>query len=1131
MECLAEQLIAWLQQGGSTAANIFDADTILVQSPGMAQWLKIQIAESLGIAANLDFPLPSSFIWQLYRQHVPELPEQSAFTKPNMTWKLMSILPALLDQLEFLSIRDYLSDEQPLKCYQLCHKIADVYDQYLVYRPHWILAWEQGEDSLPDTDISEHPWQPILWRALSKHSQELAESVHHRANLHQQLLQELVKQAEPGEDNADKPLLVFGLSAMPLQQLEVLAAIAKKRDVVIFWFNPSQHYWGDVVDSKTQAKAKLQEIDSVDRQQQTASQADYLDVGNPLLSSWGKLGRDYQDMLLNLDLQQHDEFIETQANTALQYIQDEVLNLQFRGAQQPLSAAELLSNGQQYPKISLSLTDHSLQVHACHSKVRELEVLHDQLLSLFEQYPQWHPGDVIVMMPDVAAYAPFIEGVFGGVESNLNIPYAISDRNLGEESPILNSFIELMKLHQSRLTLSDVLAICEVPAVQARFDISLSEFELLQHWLVDAGVRWGWDQADKNRWDLPAEQQNTWLFGLTRLLAGYAMGAEHLYQGVSQCASDFAPELIAPYGDIEGQQAVALGKFYLFAQILIDALAFCQEAASITDKVSIALELVEKLYLPEEHEQALLIELRQAIELMLTHQHQYTQTIEQDIFVSELELNLQNKGVGQRFLAGYVNFCTLMPMRSIPFKAVCLLGMNDGDYPRQVLPLGFDLMRKGAAKRGDRSRRLDDRYLFLEALLSAREVLYLSYQGFSQKDNSLRSPSILLSELLEYCQHCFCLEEHQQLPVSETEQHLLAHLQTQHALQPFAARYFQPDSTLQHTQQNTQHSPQKISLHSYQEHWLRVAKQQGKQVQPQLFLAGSLPVSIDPLNSAQDTDNNELALDDLINFFINPAKAFFIQRWQCRFSNFSTVNQDDEPFAFDALDKYKLNERLIAEDKQTDWEQRLGAEGKLPLANSGAIYLRQIEKQSELIVKQLALLCNEHEASKQEVNLVINELKLVAWIDQFYGQNLVMWRAGKVRAKDKLTLYLNWLCLCAKPPAIGLGQAHFIGTDKPFSLPIIAAEEALQQLDLFVSVWRMGQTQAVHFYPETAWEWLKTQDPDKTLQKFVGNNFSVGEGQEAHIQRLCPDLSVHFEEFCQLSEQLMLPLFNYGGGK
>ncbi len=152
MECLADSLINCLQETAGQGVSVFDPDQILVQSPGMSQWLKIQIAEKLGIAANIDFPLPSSFIWQLYQQHIQHLPEQSAFTKPNMTWKLMSILPTLLEKPEFAAIEQYLSDSQPLKLYQLAGKIADVYDQYLVYRPDWIIHWEAGHNDLPDTN-------------------------------------------------------------------------------------------------------------------------------------------------------------------------------------------------------------------------------------------------------------------------------------------------------------------------------------------------------------------------------------------------------------------------------------------------------------------------------------------------------------------------------------------------------------------------------------------------------------------------------------------------------------------------------------------------------------------------------------------------------------------------------------------------------------------------------------------------------------------------------------------------------------------------------------------------------------------------------------------------------------------
>ncbi len=1138
MECLAESLISCLQETsgqGAQGVSVFEPDQILVQSPGMSQWLKIQIAEKLGIAANIDFPLPSSFIWQLYQQHVENLPDQSAFTKANMTWKLMSILPTMLEQAEFAVIEQYLSDPQPLKLYQLAGKIADVYDQYLVYRPDWILHWEAGQNDLPDTnDISiceSHPWQPILWRALVSNSQALGESPFHRANLHHTLLQALHSSVnQDNEAKTTKPLMVFGISAMPMQQLEVLSALAETRDVLIFWFNPSQHYWGDIVDKKTQAKAQLKAIDNT-----ALAGVEFLDIGNPLLASWGKLGRDYQDMLLGLELQQQDCFIDIQPECLLQHIQSDVNNLQFRATADELDASELLSNGKVYPKVEIAQSDNSLQVHACHSKVRELEILHDQLLKRFNDNPDWHPGDVIVMMPDVATYAPFIEGVFGAVDHKLVIPYAISDRNVGQVSPLLSSFLQLMKLHQSRLTLSEVLSLLEVPAVQRKFSIDPQEFELLQHWLTDAGVRWGWNAQDKQRWDLPAEKQNTWVFGLQRLLAGYAMASTELYQGKQ--------ELISAYADIEGQQAVALGKCYQFIGALLKVLAFCQQPQNIQQKVKQALELLSELYDADEAEQSDLLILRETLEKMLVHSHQYTDEIDQDVFVSELQQNIQETGVGQRFLAGYVNFCTLMPMRSIPFKMVCLLGMNDSDYPRQSVPMGFDLMHLAPAKRGDRSRRLDDRYLFLEALLSAREQLYFSYQGFSQKDNSPLAPSILLSELMEYCQQGFCLFGQLALDVEDTEKNLLAHLTLKHKIQPFNQAYF--DTDLAHNKPE--------SYLSFNQKQQAISEQLQQPSQALMF-------NTDPLTQSLE-QSTQLELDVLIQFFQNPAKSFFIQRWQTRFYSLGQQNSDEEPFAFDGLDKYQLNQRLIQHsldmslnasseivgdddgaetDLATELQNNqpntissllneLRAEGKLPAGQSGELALRPLVKQSTQLAEQISHL-NQSLTTAQSVDieLMINDMTLVGRVDSLYGQNLILWRAGKLRAKDRITLYLQWLCLCAQFPQTGLNQAHFISTEKLYSLPVIEKQMALQQLTIWLDHWQRGADQILHFYPEAAWQWVTSQDINKTLNSFKGNDYAAGEGTEAHIQRVCSDLTAHFEPFSQIAEELLLPLVELG---
>ena len=273
-------------------------------------------------------------------------------------------------------------------------------------------------------------------------------------------------------------------------------------------------------------------------------------------------------------------------------------------------------------------------------------------------------------------------------------------------------------------------------------------------------------------------------------------------------------------------------------------------------------------------------------------------------------------------------------MRSVPFKVVCLLGLNDGDYPRQVVPVGFDLMRIGKARRGDRSRRLDDRYLFLEAILSARKRLYLSFQGYSAKDNSERSPSILLSELLEYTEQTFCLAGDDVLPVKDCAENLLQHLYHEHALQPFNPVYFTPDRTTG-------------IANSFQTHWLALAQQ----LSVGTFHADkevdfcSAPLKVLPEHS----QTSAVELDELLAFFSNPAKAFFTQRWQTRLTRIYEAQSDDEPFELDALARYILNERFVV-TQQEDWTTRLRAEGKLPTGNIADISLQPVYKQSQALL-------------------------------------------------------------------------------------------------------------------------------------------------------------------------------------
>lgn len=1100
MEALEAQLIELISQPNPVEASYFNPllpQTILVQSPGMAQWLKIEIADHLGIAANLEFPLPSSYIWQLYQHYFQDLPDRSAFTKPSMTWKLMAILPTMLEKPLFAQLRDYLQDDSGLKRYLLCQKIADVYDQYQMYRPQWLLDWEQGIDEAEDLVLGQHQWQPELWRQLVAKTVELGESVYHRANLHQMLLSQLRNDSTLAKQG---PLYIFGLSAIPRQQLEVFDALGAHMQVYIFWCNPSQHYWGDIIDNKQKARLTVK----VQSESGLAEQNEYFDIGNPLLSSWGKLGRDYQEMLLKLDVQQHDLFIDAPANNLLSHLQSEVLNLTMRGSESALSAGELLSNGSAFPKIELQQNDSSLVIHSCHSKTRELEVLHNYLLDQFNREPSLSPGDVIVMIPDVAQYAPYIDGVFGAAQNELFIPYAISDRNAADESTIIESFLQLVSAHQSRLGVTELLAILDVPAVQNKFSISPAQLEDIRFWLQDANVRWGWDEQDKQRWDVPDDGQNTWLFGLNRLLAGYALNGGSLYhhqQGV-----------IAPYRDIEGQAALALGKLYRFSLILSKVLDYCQQTADIESKVDGALQIIEQIYAVDDKELIYVNQLRQAIEEIGNHASQYADPIDQDIFVSQLKQVLQEKGVGQRFLAGYVNFCTLMPMRSIPFRQVCLLGMNDGDYPRQTLPVGFDLMRQSPVRQGDRSRRLDDRYLFLEAILCAREQLYLSYQGMSGKDNSERNPSVLLSELLDYCQHTYCLQGQLALKPELTQKNLRNHLITVHPLQPFSEQYFAGTDS---------------SLSSYVQHWLDVAKMQQHSDRLDAFLAAPL--------AQQEEENGVLELDQLVNAWSNPAKHLFTQRWRTSLNIYLQSVQEHEPFDLDPLSRFSFVQRILdgcittqgnVADNAQHVVERLRAEGALPLAEKGEIVAQQLTEISTQLLENVEFFTSSQGPQKQEVDLSFDTLRLVGWIEGVYGENLVMCRAGKLRAKDKLRLWIHWLCLCACARQ-GLERAYFVCTDRNYALAALDPVQAKSELAKLLQGYQQMSQQALYCYPESAFNWVKTADKSKTLQTFAGSGWQAGEGDEPHIARICPDLDGVFEQFISACDTIYAPIADF----
>lgn len=1090
----------------------FEPEMILVQSTGMAQWLQMTLSQKFGIAANIDFPLPASFIWDMFVRVLPEIPKESAFNKRSMSWKLMTLLPQLLEREDFTLLRHYLTDDSDKrKLFQLSSKAADLFDQYLVYRPDWLAQWEAGH--LVEGLGEAQAWQAPLWKALVEYTHELGQPRWHRANLYQRFI-ETLESATTCPSGLPSRVFICGISALPPVYLQALQALGKHIEIHLLFTNPCRYYWGDIKDPAYLAKLLTRQRrhsfedrelplfrDSENAGQLFNSDGEQ-DVGNPLLASWGKLGRDYIFLLSDLENSQElDAFVDVTPDNLLHNIQSDILELENHA----VAGVNLEEFSRSDNKRPLDPQDSSVTFHVCHSPQREVEVLHDRLLAMLEEDPTLTPRDIIVMVADIDSYSPFIQAVFGSAPADRYLPYAISDRRARQSHPVLEAFISLLSLPDSRFVSEDVLALLDVPVLAARFDITEEGLRYLRQWVNESGIRWGIDDDNVRELELPATGQHTWRFGLTRMLLGYAMESA---QGEWQS--------VLPYDESSGLIAELVGHLAsLLMQLNIWRRGLAQERP-LEEWLPVCRDMLNAFFLPDAETEAAMTLIEQQWQAIIAEGlgAQYGEAVPLSLLRDELAQRLDQERISQRFLAGPVNICTLMPMRSIPFKVVCLLGMNDGVYPRQLAPLGFDLMSQ-KPKRGDRSRRDDDRYLFLEALISAQQKLYISYIGRSIQDNSERFPSVLVQELIDYIGQSHYLPGDETLNCDESEARVKAHLTCLHTRMPFDPQNYQPGN-----------------LQSYAREWLPAASQAGKAhsefVQPLPF---TLPETV-PLETLQ-------------RFWAHPVRAFFQMRLQVNFRTEDSEIPDTEPFILEGLSRYQINQQLLnALVEQDDAERlfrRFRAAGDLPYGAFGEIFWEtQCQEMQQLADRVIA--CRQPGQS-MEIDLACNGVQITGWLPQVQSDGLLRWRPSLLSVAQGMQLWLEHLVYCASG---GNGESRlFLRKDGEWRFPPLEAEQALHYLSQLIEGYREGMSAPLLVLPESGGAWLKTcydaendamLDDESTLQKartkflqaYEGNMMVRGEGDDIWYQRLWRQLTPEtMEAIVKQSQRFLLPLFRF----
>ncbi|AIN13028.1 exodeoxyribonuclease V subunit gamma [Yersinia pseudotuberculosis] len=1090
--------------------NPFQQEVVLVQSPGMAQWLQMQLAQQFSIAANIVFPLPATFIWDMFTRVLPDIPKESAFSKEAMTWKLMWLLPDLLENPLFSPMKRYLSDDgDRRKIHQLAARVADLFDQYLVYRPEWLESWERGQliEGLDDAQ----QWQALLWVELTRYTRQLEQPEWHRANLYQRFIHQLLK-SDVCPQGLPKRVFICGISALPPIYLQALQALGKHIDIHLMFTNPCRYFWGDIQDyaflAKLQSRKRRHYRESIElslfRHPQQAEQLFNTDgeqnLSNPLLASWGRLGRDHMYLLSQIDeIQEVHAFVDIEPDNLLHGIQHDMLELEDHAVIG--TTPETLARSDQ--KRRLDLDDRSLSFHVCHSPQREVEVLQDHLLGLLAADPELTPRDIIVMVVDIDSYTPYIQAAFGNAPSERYLPFAISDRKASQAHPALHAFITLLDLPQSRFTAEQVLALLEVPALATKFGITEDGLRRLRQWVGESGIRWGLDDDNVRELSLPATGQHTWRFGLTRMLLGYAMDST---------AGDW--QGILPYDESSGLAAELAGQL---ADMLMHLSQWRQQLGQpreLSEWLPICRQLLDTFFDQDNDTEAALVLIEQQWQKVIGYgiAAQYPDVVPLNLLRDELAARLDNERISQRFLAGPINFCTLMPMRSIPFKVVCLLGMNDGVYPRTLPPQGFDLMAK-KVRRGDRSRRDDDRYLFLEALLSAQQQLYISYIGRSIQDNSKRYPSVLVSELIEYVAQSYHLPGDEKLSADDSAQRVTQHLLCWHARMPFSAENFIKNSELQ----------------SYAAEWLPSAESKGH-AHPNF----NQPLQAEPLA--------EITLDELVRFYRHPVRAFFQLRLGVNFVIEETELPDEEPFTLDNLSRYQFNTQLlnalINEDDINSVFARARAAGVLPYGSFGELYWES--QQDEMVPLAEQIRSERKENHSIELNIEFADITVTGWIHQVQDDGLVRWRPSILTAVDGLLLWLEHLVYCS---AGGEGESRIYGRKgTAWRYAPMAADEARPYLQQLIKGYQQGLCEPLMLLSKSGWAWLsqcfdresgqilwdeETQGKArmKLLQVWQGDQRVTGEGEDHYIQRVCRRMdNQHLDIILHETERYLLPI-------
>ncbi len=876
--------VNWSNRLEKLADNMFDSlfgntrdpmipVCIVTNGPVMRTWLRHHFIFNWSkqnrnrILANCDFQYLLPFIndWMYIllntegKQNKKRNPRNHPYSTENMQWRIYKLLAAgKLNTDDFKEIQSYLGDaSSPRRQFQLAGKLAAIFDDYQVYRSDIVNDWAKNGG---------YDWQGKLWQLLINDNPDSYAALFNK-----------MKYAQPAQltaafDRKYEQVAIFGTTLMPVPYIVFLNDIlAEVVNVKMYILNPGKEYWMEDITGHKQKKLTL-EIESLEIPDDPLMVPQ---TGHELLCKSGESLQEYLYVVNELCLEgEYDLFEEPAGNNILSALQKEILNN---------------NTGYDSGFTMCDNTDDSIQIHICHSARREVEVLYDHLLHWFSvkknNNENIQPYQIQVLVSDITLYAPYIDAVFGAIPENAPdaIPYAIEAHTTVSDSKIVNAFLSICNIVNSRFQITPVIDLLANESILQSCNLDPSDLSVIERIVAAGNIRWGLDAEHRKEIaniDMPPYM--TWEYGLDRLIAGFATG-------ISGWHNNGRDDLLT-VDYIEGNSSIILGKLTDFIYRLKSYKEQIDIDRTLYDWYDFMTGLLDTFFYPTENTYREISRIRDAINNLpdLAANCELTDKIPFEIISTHLANVLSSTTVNSSLTANAVIFSQLRPMNSRPAQITCLLGLNDSSFPRMDNRPTFDLLNKSRRK-CDRSLRRDDRCAFLESIINTRQILYLSYTGRSDRDNEPVPPSIVLQELKDYL-----AEKYNLTKITLPDGNSGLSIETLHHLNAIHPDYFSSTSE---------------KLFSYSARNLLATRQ---------LLAANENTQNNikqPTTSPPYTHNHqsmEIELDTLKDFFSNPARYFYKHILDIQLDpRKSLLPDDDEPLTLNTLDRYNLKLTIL----------------------------------------------------------------------------------------------------------------------------------------------------------------------------------------------------------------------------